>query len=342
MKQNSNFLTFDRLLNIHQSLRAEQNFTINKALLRAQLSQNEKLSLLNKKLSEANFINKQILENQIIEIKRKEEQRFYKSLFFKCFEIINFIKSIENDELRFYFIQTYSPSISYSLNLALSILEEITDKNETKKLIDAIVDLNKVFPEKFSESPLYKLNDIINDYETLKDNLNSELLEIKSTIKSFPIPKSGLLGLNNKNRIEAIANRDSIQKKYEFKEAEKNNLLEKHKIHDIYNLVNSSYPDFEEISNTINEIEIGFSAKFEKNKEKSKDPLFKEAAKIIVQNQIGSASLLQRRLKLSHNRAERLINELEDFGIIGLDEGLGSRKVLIKEEAELNNLLQKY
>lgn len=341
MKQNSNFLTFERLLSIHQSLRAEQNFTINKTLLRTQLVQNEKLSALNRQLSEANFINKQILANQINELKREEEQRFYKSLSFKCFEIIDFIKTIENELLQFYFVQTYSPGILHNLDKAQTELEEIADKNEIKKYIESIINLNKNFPEKFTDSPLYRLNNIIDDYEAIGRKMENELSEIRNSIKTFSIPSAGLLGLNNNKRIEALTAREFIQKKYEAKEIENINLLGKHGIHDLYTVVNSLYPDFERISKNIHDIEIGFSAKFEKNKQKLKDPSFKEAAKIIFQTQIGSASLLQRRLKLSHNHAERLINELEDVGIIGLDEGLGAHKVLIKDEEALENLLTK-
>ncbi|MEO8148698.1 MAG: DNA translocase FtsK [Bacteroidia bacterium] len=70
-----------------------------------------------------------------------------------------------------------------------------------------------------------------------------------------------------------------------------------------------------------------------------RDALFEEAAKIIVQHQQGSASLLQRRLKLGYNRAGRLIDQLEAAGIIGTFEGSKPREVKVKTEAELMNLL---
>ena len=52
-----------------------------------------------------------------------------------------------------------------------------------------------------------------------------------------------------------------------------------------------------------------------------RDPLFEDAARMVVQHQQGSASLLQRRLKLGYNRAGRLIDQLEAAGIIGPFEG---------------------
>jgi S-DNA-T family DNA segregation ATPase FtsK/SpoIIIE len=66
-----------------------------------------------------------------------------------------------------------------------------------------------------------------------------------------------------------------------------------------------------------------------------KDPLFEDAARLIVQNQIGSTSLLQRRMKLGYNRAGRLMDQLEAAGIVGPNLGSKAREVLIKTEAEL-------
>ncbi|MCC9136235.1 DNA translocase FtsK 4TM domain-containing protein [Pontibacter silvestris] len=71
----------------------------------------------------------------------------------------------------------------------------------------------------------------------------------------------------------------------------------------------------------------------------SRDPLFEEAARIIVQHQQGSTSLLQRRLKLGYNRAGRLIDQLESAGVVGAFEGSKAREVLIPDEYSLEQLL---
>jgi S-DNA-T family DNA segregation ATPase FtsK/SpoIIIE len=70
-----------------------------------------------------------------------------------------------------------------------------------------------------------------------------------------------------------------------------------------------------------------------------KDPLFEEAARLIVQNQIGSTSLLQRRMKLGYNRAGRLMDQLEAAGVVGPNQGSKAREVLIKTEVELQEYL---
>jgi S-DNA-T family DNA segregation ATPase FtsK/SpoIIIE len=70
-----------------------------------------------------------------------------------------------------------------------------------------------------------------------------------------------------------------------------------------------------------------------------RDPLFEEAARMIVQHQQGSASLLQRRLKLGYNRAGRLIDQLEAAGIIGPFEGSKAREVKVKDPMALEQFL---
>jgi DNA segregation ATPase FtsK/SpoIIIE, S-DNA-T family len=71
-----------------------------------------------------------------------------------------------------------------------------------------------------------------------------------------------------------------------------------------------------------------------------KDVLFAEAARIIVQHQHGSTSLLQRKLKLGYNRAGRIIDQLEEAGIVGQYEGSKAREVRIKDETSLEQFLK--
>ncbi len=71
-----------------------------------------------------------------------------------------------------------------------------------------------------------------------------------------------------------------------------------------------------------------------------RDSFFKQAAEIVVQTQQGSASLLQRRLKLGYNRAGRIVDQLESAGIIGPFEGSKAREVLIKDMLSLEQFLK--
>jgi len=72
----------------------------------------------------------------------------------------------------------------------------------------------------------------------------------------------------------------------------------------------------------------------------ARDVLFEEAAKLIVHAQMGSTSLIQRRMKLGYNRAGRLMDQLESAGLVGPSQGSKPREVLYKTEAELNQFLQ--
>jgi S-DNA-T family DNA segregation ATPase FtsK/SpoIIIE len=68
--------------------------------------------------------------------------------------------------------------------------------------------------------------------------------------------------------------------------------------------------------------------------------LFEDAARLIVSSQIGSTSLLQRKMKLGYNRAGRLMDQLEAAGIVGSNQGSKARDVIIKSDTELEQHLQ--
>ena len=69
------------------------------------------------------------------------------------------------------------------------------------------------------------------------------------------------------------------------------------------------------------------------------DPLFEDAARLIVINQSGSTSLIQRKFAIGYNRAGRLMDQLEKAGVVGVAMGSKPREVMIQDENSLNNLL---
>jgi len=69
------------------------------------------------------------------------------------------------------------------------------------------------------------------------------------------------------------------------------------------------------------------------------DPLFDDAARLIVLNQSGSTSLIQRKFAIGYNRAGRLMDQLEKAGVVGAAMGSKPREVMIQDENSLNNLL---
>lgn len=71
------------------------------------------------------------------------------------------------------------------------------------------------------------------------------------------------------------------------------------------------------------------------------DPMFDDAARLLVSHQQGSTSLIQRKMKLGYNRAGRIIDQLEGAGIVGPFEGSKAREVLVKDMEHLEEILRK-
>ena len=70
------------------------------------------------------------------------------------------------------------------------------------------------------------------------------------------------------------------------------------------------------------------------------DPMFEDAARVIVRHQQGSVSLLQRKLKLGYSRAARIVDQLEEAGIVGPNDGSKARSVLVESEEQLETILR--
>lgn len=97
------------------------------------------------------------------------------------------------------------------------------------------------------------------------------------------------------------------------------------------------YPEVFTLPEYVGESSSGGSGTFDSD---DKDDLFDEAARMIVQHQQGSASLLQRKMKIGYNRAGRLIDQMEEAGIIGPFEGSKARQVLMTDLNALEQFLK--
>lgn len=74
---------------------------------------------------------------------------------------------------------------------------------------------------------------------------------------------------------------------------------------------------------------------------RKRDPLFEEAARLVVQHQQGSTSLIQRRMQLGYNRAGRIIDQLEAASIVGPFEGSKARDVIVQDPQTLEQILKR-
>jgi S-DNA-T family DNA segregation ATPase FtsK/SpoIIIE len=97
------------------------------------------------------------------------------------------------------------------------------------------------------------------------------------------------------------------------------------------------YPTALLLPEYIGEGETSSSKEFDPD---NRDPMFEEAARLIVMHQQGSTSLIQRKLKLGYNRAGRIIDQLEAAGIVGPFEGSKARDVLFSDEYSLERHLE--
>lgn len=112
-----------------------------------------------------------------------------------------------------------------------------------------------------------------------------------------------------------------------------------------------STDEVERLTNYIS-VQPGFSkpyflpSLYDKKKEaaggflKDLDPMFEDAARVIVRHQQGSVSLLQRRLKLGYSRAARIVDQLEEAGIVGPNDGSKARTVLVENDEQLETILR--
>lgn len=97
------------------------------------------------------------------------------------------------------------------------------------------------------------------------------------------------------------------------------------------------YPSAYELPEYVGEGESSGTKEFDPD---DRDPMFEEAARLIVMHQQGSTSLIQRKLKLGYNRAGRIIDQLEAAGIVGPFEGSKAREVLYPDEYSLLQYLE--
>jgi len=99
-----------------------------------------------------------------------------------------------------------------------------------------------------------------------------------------------------------------------------------------------AYPTAYILPEVVDETAVG--GKSENYDPNERDELFEDAARIVVLNQVGSTSLIQRKLKIGYNRAGRLMDQLEDAGVVGPNQGSKARQVIIPDEFHLEQFLK--
>ena len=156
-----------------------------------------------------------------------------------------------------------------------------------------------------------------NEYEMnngLKVNTNSSNIDQLENMNNL---KEGLIIAENElNNIKKEGKRPESLEEFELNDVQKERLLQ-------------IFSDDEDCENYLFQIDL-----------RNRDELFDAAARIVVMNQIGSTSAIQRRFSIGYNRAGRIMDQLEAAGIVGQNEGSKARQVLLQDEYALEQFLE--
>lgn len=183
-------MDIDRLLSIHQSHSLMKIGAINKQMLIAQYAQCEQISALQREISLNNSISKQILENQLKEIKHKELLRYYKSLAYAMKEAVGCIEAEKSTLFKCFLCELYSELIIGNIREAKSNLEEISDKEYCNGIELAVQAINTTYSlnkNEYDKSDFSRLLKSQSSYQELQNRLVQKRRE--AFIRRFKIEK---------------------------------------------------------------------------------------------------------------------------------------------------------
>ncbi len=351
---------FDRAVLLHQTFNTAINRKLNQEILNQVYYQNIELRELNIQVEHSNALQSKFLELQIEEIKTREKNKFLKKFAFQLSEILNLIAQSKDEYLRIYLLKKYILSIEDNLTFCQNNLEEINDKVFCRACFTEISKLKENIENNlldYNNSDLNIIDDLFADLLSLNDKLSKLTIPILLKPYDYKPPKKSLFGFN-KSEIEWYDNQynnhvrlveEENNKNQTIFEQMKSDLETKIKKHNYFSVLDSikiKHKDFDIYLEKIFSIEKSFpsSVQIDSSSKKfisdNRDPMFEEAARLIVMYQQGSTSLIQRKMKLGYNRAGRIIDQLEAAGIVGPFEGSKARKVLYSEEYSLERHLK--
>ena len=183
-------MDIDKLLSIHQSHSLMKIGAINKQMLIAQYAQCEQISVLQKEIAASNSISRQILENQLKEIKHQELLRYYKSLAYAMKEAVEYIDSEKDVIFKCFLYELYSEPIINNTRDAKSNLEDISDKeycNGIELKMQAIHDTCLLCKKEYDKSDFSRLLETQSSYQEQQNVLVQK--RRASSIHKFKIEK---------------------------------------------------------------------------------------------------------------------------------------------------------
>ena len=337
------------ILDIYKAYSLERIVALNKQSLAMQYEQCGQLVALQKQLRTANMTSQQMLRNQVKELERQEKVRYCKNLIFNIKGLIERLDSVTDDSFFFYVCSALVSPMTILSNECVNGLEDIADKEYAKGVLKMIGTLQQKMlsaQSQFNVSEWKRYEDLksqekspeipkkIRELENTRKKTEEEIQQLQAEI-------SGIFSIFVKQtKKDMYAHTISVKKEKiivindDIQALNDEKLGISRQLSEAYQNVTLSRPGWEK------EIEemTSFLPKQPSIKE-TFDPLFEEAAKLVIKCQEGSTSMIQRKFSLGYNRAGRIIDELEKVGIVGSQNGSRPREVLIQDEASLKELL---
>ena len=337
------------ILDIYKAYSLERIVALNKQSLAMQYEQCGQLVALQKQLRTANMTSQQMLRNQVKELERQEKVRYCKNLIFNIKGLIERLDSVTDDSFFFYVCSALVSPMTILSNECVNGLEDIADKEYAKGVLKMIGTLQQKMlsaQSQFNVSEWKRYEDLKSQEKSLE--IPKKIRELENTrkkteeeIQQLQAEISGIFSIFVKQtKKDRYAHTISVKKEKiivindDIQALNDEKLGISRQLSEAYQNVTLSRPGWEK------EIEemTSFLPKQPSIKE-TFDPLFEEAAKLVIKCQEGSTSMIQRKFSLGYNRAGRIIDELEKVGIVGSQNGSRPREVLIQDEASLKELL---
>lgn len=182
----------DRALNIYQSYSLAKISALNKKSLAMQYAQCGEINNLEKNISRelqaVNKLNRQILENQLRDIKHQETIKFYRKIAFDAKEAIEIINSQDNIMFKCFICEIYAKPLGLLLEDAKNNLEEITDKEYCSVWIKKLESINKKLQSlrsDFLQSSYYIVLSKKDSYEKEKENIEEKRKKNENALKEL-------------------------------------------------------------------------------------------------------------------------------------------------------------
>ena len=338
------------LLDIYKVYSLEKIAALNKQNLAMQYEQCGQLVALQKQLKAANSTSRDILRNQVKELERQENVRYFKNLIFNINEAVEKLESVDDNAFYYYVCSVIIVPMNFLSKECLNGLEDIQDKEYAKQVIKKIESLQlkmnthsssyinswwHKYDELKAKNDSFDIDKKIKELEISKRKFEEEIKNLQQELAGFfSIFVSATKKERYNHTIEVKRERITcICEEIDSLNFEKMNISQQ--FNEAYQNVTLSRPGWER---EIEEMTYFFPK--QPSERDSFDSLFEDAARLVVKSKIASTSMIQRNFSIGYNRGEKIMNQLEKVGIIGPANGSKPRILLVDNQDALEQIIK--